>query len=82
MAKMSIETRRERAAARKASAARIAEEQAKTRAIVATGVCPSCGSKIKRNLALTGWYQCEQYGSVGFRARNADAQCGWQGFTE
>lgn len=29
--------------------------------IVAKGVCPYCGSKLVRNSALPGWYQCVQY---------------------
>jgi hypothetical protein len=40
------------------------------RVIVASGVCPSCGGKIVRNLALTGWYVCEVKG------------CSFQTFTE
>jgi hypothetical protein len=51
-------------------------------AIVATGVCPLCGWPVKRNLALTGWYQCSQYGADGFRADSTKPQCSWQGFTE
>lgn len=79
---MTKQERAERRAERKASAERIAQAQTETRAIVATGVCPCCGSKLKRNLSITGWWQCEQFGSVGFRARDNDPQCGWQGFTQ
>lgn len=65
----------------KASKARIEQAQAETRAIVAAGVCPSCGSKVVRNLALTGWWQCEQYGAETHRARPSEPSCSWQGFT-
>lgn len=61
--------------------ARIAAAQEATRKIVATGCCPACGSKLRRNLAITGWWQCEQYGAPSFRARAADPACSWQGFT-
>ena len=57
--------------------ARYAEAQA----IVESGNCPDCGCNIKRNSSLTGWYQCEQYGSVGFRKRDDQPSCGWQAFT-
>lgn len=50
--------------------------------IVAGGKCPQCGSGLRRNLALTGWWQCEQYGADGFRARSEDPACSWQTFTE
>ena len=74
-------TRKEKLVARKVSDARIAQAQAETAASVATGICPLCGAKLKRNLSLAGWWQCEQYGSIGFRARDTDPQCSWQGFT-
>jgi len=54
---------------------------AEARAIVAKGVCPSCSSGIKRNLALTGWYQCEQYGAPGFRKDSTKPACSFQTFT-
>ena len=62
--------------------ARLEAIQAGIRAIVAGGKCPDCGSALRRNLSLAGWYQCEQYGAENFRARSSDAACGWQGFTE
>ena len=52
------------------------------RAIVATGQCPQCGRKIRRNLALTGWFQCSQFGAVGFRADASAPSCNWQTFTQ
>jgi hypothetical protein len=72
------------AAARKASAARIEAAHAETRAVVATGRCPLCGTGLRRNLALAGWWQCDALGLAQFRrAENRDkADCNWQGFTE
>jgi len=58
--------------------ARVAE----ARAIVSTGVCPCCGSKLKRNLSITGWFQCEQYGAETHRARPSEPSCSFQTFTE
>ena len=72
------ETRRRNAASR----ARLEQAEAKTRAIVATGKCPLCGSNLRRNLALPGWWQCEQFGEEWFRARPNEPGCKWQGFTE
>lgn len=57
------------------------ELEAEASAIVATGACPDCGSKLKRNLALTGWWMCEQRGAEGFRARPNDPPCDFQTFT-
>jgi|GEM_PF-1369422 len=54
---------------------------AEARAIVAIGVCPDCGAKIKQNLSITGWYQCEQYGAVTHRKNPNKPSCGWQTFT-
>ena len=49
--------------------------------IVATGVCPTCGSALKRNLSLTGWWQCEQFGDGQFRKRPLESSCNFQCFT-
>lgn len=68
----------EKKACKTASEARFAE----ARAIVATGKCPNCGGKLKRNLSLTGWWQCEQLGAVGFRKDPSRPSCDWQTFTE
>lgn len=65
-----------------ASNERIAAAQAETRKIVATGKCPECGSGLRRNLSLTGWWQCEQLGAENFRKDPAKPSCSWQGFTE
>jgi len=43
--------------------------------------CPCCGAPIRRNLALTGWWQCSQFGAVGFRADPDKPACSWQTFT-
>lgn len=74
--------RRTLTAAQVASNARIAEAQAETRRVVATGCCPQCGRGLRRNLSLTGWWQCSQFGSEAFRIEPTQAPCNWQGFTE
>ena len=66
---------------RQASIARIEAAQAETRQIVASGECPVCGSKLRQNLALTGWWQCAQFGATQFRADPSQPDCNWQGFT-
>jgi len=58
-------------------AARIAE----AKAIVSTGVCPDCGARLRRNLSLTGWWQCSQLGADGFRADSTKPSCNFQTFT-
>lgn len=75
-------TRAEKMAARRASDERIAKAQAETRAIVASGKCPFCGSGLRRNLSLTGWWNCEQMGAPTFRKDASKPACSWQGFTE
>ena len=55
---------------------------AKARAIVDTGKCPVCGAGLKRNLALSGWWQCEQYGAEGFRKDSSKPACNFQTFTQ
>jgi len=49
--------------------------------VVAKGTCPTCGTKLYRNLSLTGWWQCGHYGSPGFQ-KEAGPHCDWQAFTE
>ncbi len=51
-------------------------------AIVKTGICPQCGEPLRRNMSMTGWWQCSQYGSVGFRAAAEKPACSFQCFTE
>ena len=52
------------------------------KAIVETRKCPQCGSGLKRNIALAGWWQCEQYGSEQFRKDPSKLACSFQVFTE
>lgn len=66
---------------RRAREARVAEAKAEVRRIVATGTCPLCGSALRRNWSLTGWWQCEQFGVEVFRKYPNKPQCNWQGFT-
>ena len=66
----------------KCLAAKNAARTSESRAIVATGECPCCGSKIARNWSLAGWWQCEQYGAETHRARPGAPACSWQTFTE
>ena len=55
--------------------------QTEAREIVATGICPDCGAKLRRNLSITGWWQCEQYGAPNFRKIGTNAACDFQCFT-
>ncbi len=80
--KKTLEEKREARAARKASEARIAQAHAETSAIVASGSCPNCGSGLRRNLAIAGWWQCEQFGAETHRKDATKPSCNWQGFTE
>ena len=47
--------------------------------IVKAGRCPDCGTRLYRNLSLTGWYQCGHYGSPGFQ-REPGPHCNFQTF--
>ena len=80
--RLSLDQRRIRARERKEQKNRIEKAHAEAREIVATGVCPVCGAALKRNLALTGWVQCEQYGAPGFRKDPSKPACPFQCFTE
>lgn len=71
-------TKAEKAAEKAKREARVAE----AKAIVATGVCPQCGCGLRRNLALSGWWMCQQYGSEGFRKDDSKPSCSFQTFTE
>lgn len=55
---------------------------AEAQAIVRAGKCPFCGSGLRRNSAMAGWWQCEQLGAEHFRARPGDPRCSFQCFTE
>ena len=73
---------------RKLSAEEIAraERMAAAREAVADAArrnrCPSCGGAVRRNLSLTGWWQCAQFGAPQFRADPRAPSCDWQGFAE
>ena len=54
---------------------------AETKRIVTSGKCPKCGQGLRRNLAIQGWWQCEGYGTEGFRKDNS-IECSFQCFTE
>lgn len=81
MSPRAVKMRESKAIAAK-QAAELAISYAKTEKIVLAGKCPTCGAKLKRNYALTGWWQCEQYGAIGFRANPNLPSCTWQDFTE
>jgi hypothetical protein len=71
-------TRQEKAAEKAKREARYAE----ARRIVSGGTCPQCGCGLRRNLAITGWWQCSQYGAEGFRKDSSRPSCSFQTFTE
>ena len=47
---------------------------------LATNACPLCSAGVHRNLALTGWVQCDRFGSGHFRRDMTGDACGWQAF--
>jgi uncharacterized protein (DUF983 family) len=49
--------------------------------VVATGICPTCGTGIKQNLSITGWWQCKQLGAETHRMDPTRPSCNWQTFT-
>jgi predicted nucleic acid-binding Zn finger protein len=71
--------------ARMTKAAKLAEQAKRmarlteAQAIVAKGTCPTCGTKLYRNLSLSGWYQCGHVGAVGFQKEPGPA-CDFQIF--
>lgn len=77
-AQKAAETRRRRAEAK----ARIEAALAEAQRIVASGKCPNCGSGLRRNLSMAGWWQCEQFGSEWFRKDPSRPSCSFQTFTE
>lgn len=48
--------------------------------IVRKGVCPTCGTKLYRNLALSGWFQCGHFGADGFQRESSPEHCDYQMF--
>lgn len=79
---MTREERAQRRASRKAQQERIDRAKAEARVVVAAGVCPDCGRPLRQNLSLTGWWQCEQFGAVGFRKDSTQPSCSFQCFTD
>ena len=73
-------TRSEKKAEQIAHKSRMDRLRAEVQSVVDTGICPCCGAKLRRNISLSGWWQCEQYGSEGFRKNSALPACSWQGF--
>lgn len=71
----------ERLLAEERAAARRAEHFREIAAIAETGKCPTCGRPLRRNLSLSGWWQCSQLGAVTHRADATQPSCDWQGFT-
>lgn len=65
---------------RKCYEKRQADIKTANRAIFETGSCPDCGSGLVKNLALTGWVQCEQAGADGFRKNDNKPPCSFQIF--
>lgn len=76
--------RAQKRAQRAASAARIAAAKAQASAVVAGGTCPQCGTRLRRNLAITGWWQCGAFGEPDWRAQDLRdlPKCDFQCFTE
>ena len=72
-------TKAQKASARQEEEAKRQERLAEVRLAFIKG-CPLCGATIKRNLSMTGWYQCSQLGAVGFRADAEKPSCSWQTF--
>ena len=52
--------------------------------LVKTGKCPQCGSKLVRNSAIAGWWQCSCYGNWKevFKENKDRPDCSFQCFTE
>ena len=78
---MTKEDRQARREARAKQVARLEKIKAETVAAVAEGTCPTCLAGLRRNSAITGWWQCEQFGADGFRKDSTKPSCSWQGFT-
>jgi len=52
--------------------------------IVSTGICPQCGTELRRNSSIAGWWQCDCYGMDQFRKpeNRGKPSCSFQCFTE
>lgn len=75
-------TRKQKRVAMQAAKERREAAQRQARRIVEAGKCPHCGAALRRNLALSGWWQCEQFGAEGFRKDSTRPSCDFQCFTE
>jgi len=80
---MTKQQRLSRAYLRKSAQERIAAK-AEAGRVVASGKCPQCGTALRRNLALAGWWQCGAFGRPDFRTpeHRALPDCSFQCFTE
>lgn len=78
---MTIQERRALKAERVAAQERMAARNLEARTALHSNTCPSCKGNVHRNLALTGWVQCDGFGAVGFRKNPNAMPCNWQGFT-
>lgn len=81
---MTTTSRHLRRQARLETQERIERAKQEARKIVAAGKCPVCETPLRRNLALSGWWQCGAYGEPQFRlAEHRDLpHCTFQTFTE
>jgi len=63
---------------------KLAQLQAEAAVVVATGVCPICGTKLVRNSSMKGWWQCGAYACEAMRASEFQGlpKCSFQCFTE
>jgi len=50
--------------------------------IVDSGKCPICGTELRRNNSMHGWWQCAQLGAVNFRRDPSKPSCSWEGFVK
>jgi len=73
--------REQRRAERARNIAAMQDRYNEAQRIVATGKCPQCGCGLRRNLSMTGWWQCEQFGAPQFRKDPAAPDCNFQTFT-
>jgi len=73
----------ERRAEKQAAAEKREARHAEAQAIVSKGTCPDCGAKLRRNLSLSGWWQCGRSGAPGFKSPEYEGtgDCHFQTFT-
>jgi hypothetical protein len=81
---MNAQQRLARAYLKTVAAERIAKAKSDASTHVVRGTCPDCGLPLRRNLALSGWWQCAAYGEPAFRDAQFQgaAHCSFQCFTE